>query len=42
MKKTDLLLPATKLIEKKIPDPRNTEEHYQSFIKKKITKSVKQ
>ena len=30
-----------KLIEK-IPDPRNAKEHYQSFISKKDTKSVKQ
>ena len=29
-----------KLIEK-IPDPRNAKEHYQSFIRKKNTKSVK-
>ena len=26
---------------KKIPDPRNAKEHYQSFIRKKNTKSVK-
>ena len=26
----------------KIPDPRNAKEHYQSFIRKKTTKSVKQ
>ena len=32
---------ANKLIEK-IPDPRNAKEHYQSFIRKKNTKSVKQ
>ena len=32
---------ATKLIEK-IPDPCNAREHYQSFISKKNTKSVKQ
>ena len=25
-----------------IPDPRNAKEHYQSFIRKKNTKSVKQ
>ena len=30
-----------KLIEK-IPDPRNAKEHYQSFIRKKNTKSVNQ
>ena len=35
-----LLLP-NKLIEK-IPDPRNAKEHYQSFIRKKNRKSVKQ
>ena len=39
--KTDLLLLTTKLIEK-IPNPRNAKEHYQSFIRKKNTKSVKQ
>ena len=32
---------ANKLIEK-ILDPCNTKEHYQSFIKKKNTKSVKE
>ena len=32
---------ANKLIEK-IPDPRNAKEHYQSFTRKKNTKSVKQ
>ena len=32
---------ANKLIEK-IPDPRNIREHYQLFIRKKNTKSVKQ
>ena len=32
---------ATKLIEK-IPDLCNAREHYQSFISKKNTKSVKQ
>ena len=35
------MLLATKLIEK-IPDPRNAKEHYQSLIRKKNTKSVKQ
>ena len=40
-KKKDLLLLASKLIEK-IPDSRNAKEHYQSFIRKKNTKSVKQ
>ena len=35
-----MLLP-NKLIEK-IPDPRNAKEHYQSFIRKKNRKSVKQ
>ena len=40
-KKKDSLLLANKLIEK-IPDPRNAKEHYQSFIRKKNTKSVKQ
>ena len=37
----DLLLLANKLIEK-IPDPRNAKERYQSLIKKKNRKSVKQ
>ena len=32
---------ATKLTEK-IPFPRNSKEHYQSLIRKKNTKSVKQ
>ena len=32
---------ATKLTDK-IPDPHNAKEHYQSFIRKKNTKSVKQ
>ena len=27
---------------KKIPDPRNAKEHYQSFVRKKNRKSVKQ
>ena len=39
-KQKDLLLLANKLIEK-IPDPRNAKGHYQSFIRKKNTKSVK-
>ena len=38
--KKDLLLLANKLIEK-IPDPCNAKEHYQSFTRKKNTKSVK-
>ena len=41
LKKKDLLFLANKLIEK-IPDPRNAKEHYQLFIRKKNTKSVKQ
>ena len=36
-----MLLLANKLIEK-IPDPRNAKERYQSLIKKKNRKSVKQ
>ena len=39
-KKKDLLLLANKLIEK-ISDPRNAKEHYQLFIKKENTKSIK-
>ena len=35
-----MLLLATKL--EKIPDPLNAKEHYQSFIREKNTKSVKQ
>ena len=40
-KQKDLLLLANKLIDK-ISDPRNAKKHYLSFIRKKITKSVKQ
>ena len=40
LQRKDLLSLANKLIEK-IPDPRNAKEHYQSFIRKKNTKSVK-
>ena len=40
-KKKDLLFLGNKLIAK-ILDPRNAKEHYQSFIKKKNTKSVNQ
>ena len=40
-KKKDLHLFAIKLTEE-IPDPHDTKEHYQSFIRKKHTKSVKQ
>ena len=40
LQRKDLLSLANKLIEK-IPDPRNAKEHYQSFIRKKTTKSVK-
>ena len=36
-----LLLLANKLIEK-VPDPRNAKEHYESFLRKKDRKSVKQ
>ena len=32
---------ACKQIDKKTPDPRNAKEHYQSFLKKKNRKSVK-
>ena len=39
LKKKDLLLHTNKLIEK---IPRNAKEHYQSFMKKKNTKSIKQ
>ena len=40
-KKKDLLSLANKLIES-IPDPCNVKEHYQSFIRQKNRKSVKQ
>ena len=40
LEKKDLLLLATKFIEK-IPDTGSNKEHYQSFIRKKNTKSVK-
>ena len=39
LKKKDLLLLANKLIEK-LPDPHNAKGHYQSFIRKRNTKSV--
>ena len=42
LKREDLLLLANKFIEKKNPDPRNAKEHYQSFLRKKNGKSVKQ
>ena len=35
-KKRDLLLLETKLIEKKILDPSNAKENYNSYLKKKI------
>ena len=41
LKEKGLLLLANKLIEQ-IPDPYNAKEYYQSFIRKKNTKSVKQ
>ena len=41
LEKKNLLLLANKLIET-IPDPRNAKEHYQSFMRKKNRKSVKQ
>ena len=40
LKKKDLLLLANKLIEK-ISDPHNAKEHYQTFIRKKIGKTIK-
>ena len=39
--KKGLLLLTTKLTEK-IPDPCNAKEHYQSFMRKKDTKLLKQ
>ena len=41
LKEKDLLQLANKLIEN-IPDPRNAKEYYQSSIRKKNIKSVKQ
>ena len=41
MKRKDLLLLANVLIEQ-VPDPHNAKEHYESFLKKKNRKSVKQ
>ena len=41
IRKKDLRLFATKLTEK-IPDPRNAKEYYQSFVRKKNTKWLKQ
>ena len=41
LKRKDLLLLANKLVEKK-PDPCNAKERYQSFLRKKNRKSVKQ
>ena len=41
LERKDLLLLANKLIEK-VPDPRNAKEHYESFLRKKNRKSVKQ
>ena len=40
-RKIDSTIFATKLTEK-IPDSRNSKEHYRSFIRNEITKSVKQ
>ena len=41
LEKHDFLFLTTKSIEK-IPDPCNAKIHYQSFVRKKNTKSVKQ
>ena len=41
LKIKDLILLANKLIEK-VPDPRNTKEHCESFLRKKNKKSVRQ
>ena len=38
LKNKDLFLVAAKSTEKKIPNPCNAKERYQSFIRKKITK----
>ena len=42
MKHLKKIFVASKQINKKIPDPRSSKEHYQSFIRKKDTKLVKQ
>ena len=41
-KKKKRFVVACKQINRNKPDPRNAKEHYQSFIRKKSTKSVKQ
>ena len=41
LKRKDLFLLANKLIDK-VPDPGNATEHYESFLRKKNRKSVKQ
>ena len=41
LKRKDLLLLANKLLEK-VPDPYNAKEHYESFLRKKSGKLVKQ
>ena len=41
LEEKNLLLVVSKLIEK-TPDPHKAKEHYQSFIRKKNTKLVKQ
>ena len=39
--KENRFIVAWKQINKKVPDPRNAKEHYQSFLRKKNTNSVK-
>ena len=41
LKRRGLLVLVNKLVEN-IPDPRNAKQHYQSFIRRKNRKSVKQ
>ena len=41
LKTKDLLLLANRLIQK-VPDPRNAKEHYESFLRKKNRKPIKQ
>ena len=41
LQKKDFSLPATKLIEQ-IIDPKNVKQYYQSYIKRKNKKSIKQ
>ena len=41
-RKKRFVVACKQIYSKKIPHPRNSKEHYQSFIRKKNAKSVKQ